>query len=71
MARYVRLTIIYDMDDMEKTLAGELRDWVLGNVSVGDLFDEHEQPRQEGDEIHIVDITAEKLAEEEYSKWVR
>jgi hypothetical protein len=71
MARYVRLTIIYDMDDMEKTLAGELRDWVLGNVSVGDLFDEREQPRQEGDEIHIVDITAEKLAEEEYSKWVR
>ena len=71
MARYVRLTIIYDMDDMEKTLAGELRDWVLGNVRVGDLFDEHEQPRQEGDEIQIVDITAEKLAEEEYSKWVR
>ena len=71
MSRYVRLTIIYDMDDKEKTLASELRNWVLGNVSVGDLFDENEQPRREGNEVHIVDITAEKEAEEEYSKWVR
>ncbi len=37
MARMVTVTITYDMDDEEKTLADELKDWVEGNISVQDL----------------------------------
>lgn len=37
MARYVKLTIVYDMDDTERALGAELQDWIDGNVSLADL----------------------------------
>jgi len=37
MARMVTITISYDMDDEEKSLGAELRDWLEGHVSVQDL----------------------------------
>lgn len=40
MARTVTIIISYDMDDEEKSLSEELRDWVEGNVNVMDLFTE-------------------------------
>ena len=41
MPRFVKLTVVYDMDDTEKSLADELRDWFDENISVGD-FERHE-----------------------------
>jgi hypothetical protein len=38
MARIVTVTLTYDMDDEDKPLSDELRDWLEGNVNVMDLF---------------------------------
>jgi len=37
MARFVKLTVVYDMDDESKPLAAEFADWVAGNVGLGDF----------------------------------
>jgi hypothetical protein len=37
MARQITITITYDMDDPDKTLADELQDWYDGNVDLRDL----------------------------------
>jgi hypothetical protein len=33
----VKLTVIYDMDDPDKPIKDELKDWLEGNVSVQDI----------------------------------
>lgn len=38
MARYVTLSITYDMDDENKTLKAELQDWIRGDVKLEDLL---------------------------------
>jgi hypothetical protein len=38
MARMVTITITYDMDDEDKSLQDELRDWLDGNVNVQDII---------------------------------
>lgn len=37
MARMVRVTIEYDMDDPKKPIADELWDWLQGAVTVQDI----------------------------------
>ncbi len=39
MARMVKLTVTYDMDDMEKPLADELKAWKWGRIAVIDVLD--------------------------------
>ena len=44
MARMVRITIDYDMDDTDKPLSAELKDWLGGHVNMADIFDEDGNP---------------------------
>ena len=65
MSRYVRITIIYDMDDPNKPLNDELREWYYGDVRLSDIFTEEFFPCVEGDSIRIEDLSAERDAEAE------
>jgi len=38
MARWVKLTVVYDMDDDEKALYAERADWIEGKVTVADVI---------------------------------
>lgn len=37
MARMVEVKIVYDMDDQDKPLIDELRDWLNNNVNILDV----------------------------------
>lgn len=54
MARYVRLTVVYDMDDEAKPLGDEAMDWEKGRITIGDI---------EAGSWELVPIDAEKAKE--------
>jgi len=53
----VKVTIVYDMDDTEKSLEDELHDWIAGNISVQDVMDSVTEARVT---IDAIDYTYEK-----------
>ncbi len=53
MARVVKVTIVYNMDDEEKLLSVELQDWLDGHVGVQDIFESNGLPSNPDSEDNI------------------